>query len=53
MTTILTTTITFEGNMTVYRKETWFWGSVYYYKDDKETDEKTYAKEISVYVKIK
>lgn len=50
---ILSTTITYEGKLTAYRKETWFWGSVYYFRNDTEIDLATYEKELSAYIKIK
>jgi len=47
--TVRTTVITKNKQLDTYRKETYFWGSVYWYKNDIKIDEITYNKEISFY----
>lgn len=42
--------VTYHGKITTYRKETFFWGSVVWYKDNKEIDEATYNVEIAYYI---
>jgi hypothetical protein len=47
--TIRTTVVTRGKKLDTYRKETYFWGSVYYYKNNIETDEATYNAEIDFF----
>lgn len=47
--TTRTTTVTQGKKMDTYRKETYFWGSVYCYKNDIEIDELVYNKEIAFF----
>ncbi len=47
--TTRTTTVTQGKKMDTYRKETYFWGTVYCYKNNVEIDEKLYSKEISFF----
>jgi hypothetical protein len=49
MKTIRTTTVTQEKKMDTYRKETYFWGAVYCYKNNVEITEAQYNKEIAFY----
>ncbi len=49
MSDIQLTIITRDDSKTVFKKETYFWGSCYYYKDNKATDEKTYTAEMVKY----
>lgn len=46
MSDIRLTIITNNNSKVMFKKETYFWGSTYYYKDNKEIDEKTYTSEI-------
>jgi hypothetical protein len=47
----ITTTVITDGALhIVYKEEKYFWGSTYYYKDNKETDEITYHSELKKYV---
>ena len=46
---VRTTTVTQGKQLDTYRKETYFWGSVYCYKNNIQIDETTYDKEISFY----
>lgn len=48
--TVRTTVVTYHGKITTYRKEIFFWGSVIWYKDNKEIDEATYNVEIAYYI---
>lgn len=47
--TIYTITISMNNAKTVYRKEKFSWGVVYYYKNGKEITEQLYLKEVSPY----
>lgn len=47
--TTRTTTVTQGRKMDTYRKETYFWGTVYCYKNDIEIDELVYNKEIAFF----
>ena len=47
--TIRTTTVTQGKKLDIYRKETYFWGTVYCYKNNVEIDELTYNKEITFF----
>lgn len=47
--TVRTTVITSGKKMDIYRKEIYFWGSVYWYKNDKDIDEVTYNVEIAFF----
>lgn len=47
--TIRTTVVTKGKKMNAYRKETYFWGSTYYYKNNIEINEASYNKDISFY----
>lgn len=47
--TVRTTTVTQGKKMDIYRKETYFWGTVYCYKNNIEITETTYNKEISFF----
>jgi len=47
--TTRTTTVTQGKKMDTYRKETYFWGTVYCYKNDIEIDELVYNKEIAFF----
>ena len=47
--TVRTTTVTLGKKLDTYRKETYFWGSVYCYKNDIEIDELIYNKEIAFF----
>jgi hypothetical protein len=47
--TIRTTTVKQEKKLDLYRKETYFWGGAYYYKNNIEIDELTYNKEVSFF----
>lgn len=47
--TVRTTTVTQGKKLDTYRKETYFWGSVYCYKNNIEIDETTYNKEIAFF----
>ena len=47
--TTRTTTVTQGKKLDTYRKETYFWGSVYCYKNDVEIDELLYNKEIAFF----
>jgi hypothetical protein len=47
--TVRTTTVTQGRQLDIYRKETYFWSSVYCYKNNIQIDEATYNKEISFY----
>jgi hypothetical protein len=47
--TIRTTVVTKGKKMDTYRKEIYFWGTVYCYKNNMEIDEASYSKEISFY----
>lgn len=49
MKTTRTTVVTQGKKMDTYRKESYFWGSVYCYKNDIEIDELTYNKEIAFF----
>lgn len=51
--TIRTTTVTQGKKMDVYKKETYFWGTVYCYKNNIEIDEPIYNKEISFFSSYK
>lgn len=44
-----TTVVTKGKKMDTYKKETYFWGTVYYYKNAIEIEESIYNKEISFY----
>lgn len=48
--TTRTTTVTQGKKLDTYRKETYFWGGVYYYKNDIEIDEITYNAEIDYFL---
>ena len=47
--TTRTTTVTLGKKLDTYRKETYFWGTVYCYKNDSEIDELIYNKEIAFF----
>ncbi len=47
--TTRTTTVTQGKKLDTYRKETYFWGTVYCYKNDIEIDELVYNKEIAFF----
>lgn len=47
--TVYTVTLVFGKQKSVYRKEKFTWGVVYYYKNDKEISEQEYLKEVSPY----
>lgn len=47
--TTRTTTVTLGKKLDTYRKETYFWGNVYCYKNDIEIDELVYNKEIAFF----
>lgn len=47
--TIYTVTLTNGMLKTIYRKESFSWGIIYYYKNDKAIDEGQYVKELSPY----
>lgn len=47
--TVRTTTITQGSQLDIYRKETYFWGAVYCYKNNVEINESTYNSEIAFY----
>ena len=51
--TVRTTTVTQGKKLDTYRKETYFWGSVYCYKNNIEIDESTYNNEIAFYSSYK
>ncbi|MGZ4033471.1 MAG: hypothetical protein ACXVNN_00740 [Bacteroidia bacterium] len=51
--TVRTTTVTQGKKLDTYRKETYFWGSVYCYKNNIEIDELTYNKEVAFYSSYK
>jgi hypothetical protein len=51
--TVRTTTVTQGKKLDTYRKETYFWGSVYCYKNNIEIDETTYNNEIAFYSSYK
>ena len=46
---IRTTVVTKGKKIDTYRKESYFWGSSYYYKNNIEIDEASYQKDISFY----
>jgi hypothetical protein len=46
MSDIRLTIITGNGLKVTFKKETYFWGGSYFYKDNKEIDEKMYTREI-------
>lgn len=46
---IKTTTVTLSNGTYIYRKETYVWGTEYYYKNEKEISKETYKKEIVNY----
>lgn len=48
--TTRTTIVTQGKKMDTYRKEIYFWGSTYYYKNNMEIDEALYNKEISFFI---
>lgn len=47
--TVRTTIVTLGKKLDTYRKETYFWGSVYCYKNNIEIDETIYNKEIAFF----
>lgn len=47
--TVRTTVVTQDKHLDTYRKETYFWGSVYCYKNNIEIDETTYNAEIAYF----
>ena len=47
--TIRTTVVTQGKKLDSFRKEIYFWGSTYYYKNNIEIDEASYNKEVSFY----
>jgi hypothetical protein len=47
--TVRTTVVTQNKKLDTYRKETYFWGNVYCYKNNIEIDETTYNAEIDYY----
>lgn len=49
MKTTRTTVVTFNNKVVTYIKETYFWGSVYWYKNGLETDELTYNVEVAYF----
>ncbi|MCW3105204.1 MAG: hypothetical protein JWO09_3644 [Bacteroidetes bacterium] len=51
--TIRTTVVTQGKKLDTYRKETYFWGSVYHYKNNIEIDEATYNAEIDYFSSYK
>lgn len=51
--TIRTTIITQGKQLTTYRKETYFWGNIYFYKNNAEIDEVTYNSEINFFISFK
>jgi hypothetical protein len=51
MSDIRATIITIGDAKTVFKQETYFWGSKYYYKDGLEIDEKSYTTQLAKYLK--
>jgi hypothetical protein len=47
--TVSTVTVTYNKKVTVFRKELYMWGSVYYYRNDVEIDEAAFKKEVAKY----
>jgi hypothetical protein len=51
--TVRTTVVTQAKKMDTFRKETYFWGTIYFYKNGIEIDEAAYNSEIDFYLAFK